>query len=113
MAFPPCIMFSPSVWRGGPGGAQDLPVRLNLMLTLLPFEATFYEQQGVPVRYVGHPLADEIPLSSDVGAAGGRWVWRCCWNPRHCAAARQSDGGSQPVGTAVSGNCPLAAGPTP
>jgi lipid-A-disaccharide synthase len=39
------------------------------MLTLLPFEARFYEEKGVPVRFVGHPLADTIPLQSDRGAA--------------------------------------------
>jgi lipid-A-disaccharide synthase len=41
----------------------------DLMLTLLPFEARFYEEQGVPVRFVGHPLADTIPLQADRAAA--------------------------------------------
>jgi lipid-A-disaccharide synthase len=35
------------------------------MLTLFPFEARFYEQHHVPVSFVGHPLADEIPLESN------------------------------------------------
>ncbi len=39
------------------------------MLTLFPFEARFYEEQQVPVRFVGHPLADTIPLDSDRLAA--------------------------------------------
>jgi lipid-A-disaccharide synthase len=38
---------------------------VDLMLTLLPFETAFYTAHHVPVRYVGHPLADEIPLHSD------------------------------------------------
>ena len=41
----------------------------DLMLTLFPFEARFYEEQQVPVRFVGHPLADTIPLDSDRLAA--------------------------------------------
>lgn len=41
------------------------------MLTLFPFEAKFYEEQGVPVRFVGHPLADTIPLDADRQAARG------------------------------------------
>lgn len=39
------------------------------MLTLLPFEARFYEEKGVPVKFVGHPLADTIPLQADQAAA--------------------------------------------
>jgi lipid-A-disaccharide synthase len=39
------------------------------MLTLLPFEARFYEEKGVPVRFVGHTLADTIPLQADRAAA--------------------------------------------
>jgi lipid-A-disaccharide synthase len=42
---------------------------VDLMLTLFPFEAVFYEQHGIPVRYVGHPLADAIPLHNDTGEA--------------------------------------------
>ena len=33
------------------------------MLTIFPFEADFYEQHNVPVKFVGHPLADQIPNS--------------------------------------------------
>jgi len=35
------------------------------MLTFLPFEATFYARHRVPVAFVGHPLADELPLQND------------------------------------------------
>jgi lipid-A-disaccharide synthase len=39
------------------------------MLSVFPFEETFLRERGVPVRYVGHPLADEIPLEVDRAAA--------------------------------------------
>jgi lipid-A-disaccharide synthase len=37
----------------------------DLMLALFPFEARFYEEHAVPVRFVGHPLANTIPLEAD------------------------------------------------
>lgn len=41
----------------------------DLMLTLFPFEAQFYDEHQVPVRFVGHPLADAIPQQADRAAA--------------------------------------------
>jgi lipid-A-disaccharide synthase len=41
----------------------------DLVLCLLPFEAKFYAQHGVRAVFVGHPLADQIPLEVDGGAA--------------------------------------------
>ncbi len=56
---------SPSVWAWRRGRIRGIARSVDLMLTLLPFEARFYEEHGVPVRHVGHPLADTIPLDSD------------------------------------------------
>jgi lipid-A-disaccharide synthase len=39
------------------------------MLALFPFEPALYEAAGVPVTYVGHPLADIIPIDVDVEKA--------------------------------------------
>jgi lipid-A-disaccharide synthase len=39
------------------------------MLVLFPFELDIYHQQGIPVTFVGHPLADELPESPDRNAA--------------------------------------------
>ena len=39
------------------------------MLTLFPFEAKFYEKHAMPVEFVGHPLANMIPLEADQASA--------------------------------------------
>ncbi|WP_340051427.1 lipid-A-disaccharide synthase [Pseudomonas proteolytica] len=60
---------SPSVWAWRQKRVLKIREGCDLMLTLLPFEARFYEEQGVPVRFVGHTLADTIPLQADRAAA--------------------------------------------
>ncbi|AZE71552.1 Lipid-A-disaccharide synthase [Pseudomonas synxantha] len=60
---------SPSVWAWRQKRVLKIREGCDLMLTLLPFEARFYEEQGVPVRFVGHTLADAIPLHADRAAA--------------------------------------------
>lgn len=60
---------SPSVWAWRQKRVLKIREGCDLMLTLLPFEAKFYEEKGVPVRFVGHTLADTIPLQADRAAA--------------------------------------------
>ncbi|ROM86198.1 lipid-A-disaccharide synthase [Pseudomonas brassicacearum] len=60
---------SPSVWAWRQKRVLKIREGCDLMLTLLPFEARFYEEKGVPVRFVGHTLADTIPLQADRQAA--------------------------------------------
>lgn len=60
---------SPSVWAWRQKRVLKIRQGCDLMLTLFPFEARFYEEQGVPVRFVGHSLADTIALEPNRAAA--------------------------------------------
>lgn len=60
---------SPQVWAWRRRRLRTIARSVDLMLALFPFEATFYEEHGVPVRFVGHPLADAIASEIDRDAA--------------------------------------------
>ncbi|MEQ6918554.1 lipid-A-disaccharide synthase [Halomonas aquatica] len=60
---------SPSVWAWRQGRVKGISRAVDAMLTFLPFEAAFYARHRVPVAFVGHPLADELPLENDREAA--------------------------------------------
>jgi len=60
---------SPSVWAWRQKRVLKIRDACDLMLTLFPFEAKFYDEHQVSVRFVGHPLADTIPLAPDRVAA--------------------------------------------
>src|SRR5205807_1909612 len=60
---------SPQVWAWRQGRVRSIARSCDLVLCLLPFEAKFYAQHGVRAAFVGHPLADQIPLEVDREAA--------------------------------------------
>lgn len=56
---------SPQIWAWRRERVHKIARSVDLMLTLFPFEAKFYAEHDVPVAYVGHYLADRIPLEPD------------------------------------------------
>ncbi len=67
-------LVSPSVWAWRKRRIRKIKRAVDLMLCLFPFETDVYREHGVPVAFVGHPLADEIPMrveQADARAALG------------------------------------------
>lgn len=56
---------SPSVWAWKPKRAIQIKRNTDLLLTFLPFEKAFYHKYQVPCRFIGHKMADDIPLVPD------------------------------------------------
>ncbi len=63
---------SPSIWAWRGGRLKGIARSVDHMLCLFPFEPELYERVGVPVSYVGHPLADELPMHPDRAGARER-----------------------------------------
>ena len=56
---------SPQVWAWRQGRARTIRSSVELVLCLLPFEKRFYDAHGIRAEFVGHPLADAIPMVPD------------------------------------------------
>ena len=68
----PSIHFiCPSIWAWRGGRAKKMAASCDHVLCLFPFEPELLRQHGVPASYVGHPLADAIPLAPPRAAARG------------------------------------------
>jgi len=60
---------SPQIWAWRQGRVKTIGRAVDLVLCLLPFEKRFYDEHGVRAVFVGHPLADQIPMHLDPLAA--------------------------------------------
>jgi lipid-A-disaccharide synthase len=60
---------SPQVWAWRQSRVRSIHESADLVLCLLPFEKRFYDAHGMPAEFVGHPLADAIPMTVDREAA--------------------------------------------
>jgi lipid-A-disaccharide synthase len=60
---------SPSIWAWRGERIHKIGASISRMLTIFPFENALYEKENIPVSYVGHPLADELPIEPDKAAA--------------------------------------------
>jgi len=56
---------SPTVWAWRKGRIKSIAKKIDLMLTLYPFELDIYQKNNIKAVFVGHPKADEISLLED------------------------------------------------
>lgn len=60
---------SPSIWAWRKNRIKKIKHAVTEVLALFPFEPVLYQNEGIPVSYVGHPLADMLPLEPDMTGA--------------------------------------------
>jgi lipid-A-disaccharide synthase len=60
---------SPSIWAWRKNRINKIKQAVTHMLVLFPFEPALYQEARIPVTYVGHPLADILPIEPDTTAA--------------------------------------------
>jgi lipid-A-disaccharide synthase len=66
---PTMHFISPSIWAWRGGRIKKIAKAVSHMLVVFPFEEEIYRKAGIPVTYVGYPLAEVIPMEPDVAAA--------------------------------------------
>lgn len=64
---------SPSIWAWRENRAETIGRSADRVLCLFPMEPPLYARHGVDARFVGHPVADAMPLEPDRSAARARW----------------------------------------
>ena len=70
LGVPVVYYVSPQLWAWRPGRIDHLRRYVNQMLVIFPFEVPIYEQAGVPVEFVGHPLVELLAS----GETRERWL---------------------------------------
>ena len=63
---------SPSIWAWRGGRIHKIKRAVDHMLVLFPFEKAIYDKAGIAATYVGHPMADTIPLEDQCGVVRER-----------------------------------------
>ena len=58
-------LVSPTVWAWRSKRVEAIRKAADLLLSIFPFEEAFLRRHGIPVCYIGHPLADAFPLAVD------------------------------------------------
>lgn len=66
---PTMHFISPSIWAWRGGRIKKIARAVSHMLVVFPFEEEIYRKAGIPVTYVGYPLAEVIPMEPDAAAA--------------------------------------------
>lgn len=59
----------PTVWAWREGRTKKIRRAVDELLAIFPFEPPFFERHGITARFVGHPLADELPMHPDAVSA--------------------------------------------
>jgi lipid-A-disaccharide synthase len=66
----PTVHFvGPQIWAWRGGRIKQIQRAVSHMLLIFPFEQEIYRKAGVPATYIGHPLAEQIPMAPDVAGA--------------------------------------------
>lgn len=66
---PTMHFISPQIWAWRGGRIKKIAKAVSHMLVIFPFEEAIYRAANIPVTYVGHPLAEIIPIEPDVAGA--------------------------------------------
>lgn len=69
IGIPTVHVVGPSVWAWRKGRIRTIAKAVSRILVLFPFETAIYERAGVPVTYIGHPMASTIPMEPDIAGA--------------------------------------------
>lgn len=66
---PTMHFIGPSIWAWRGGRIKKIARAVSHMLVIFPFEEEIYRRAGIPATYVGHPLAQVIPMEPDQAGA--------------------------------------------